>query len=157
MIEKVLVRNKHTGREKEVPAATAEIMKDEPFLKKDWEIVKPGSPTPHEVIKFQERKEDGEDLQPEDGITFVKKDTLTALEKAEAEVERLKADMERLAEEKAEEEVEDLSLLSVKKMEDKLEYLTLEQLEGLRSDERVSIVRMVEKELKKRNDGTKKD
>ena len=118
MNEKVLVRNRKTGKEKMVPFKTAEMMKTEAFLMVDWEVPKPGAPTPHEVVVFQERKEKGEDLQPE-----------LVVEKGE-----------------------DLSIVSVKKLADRMEYLTLEQLEGLKTDIRVSVIRMVEKELKKRED-----
>ena len=165
MIEKVLVINRKTGKEKMVPPKTAEMMKTVPFLMKDWEVPDPGSPTPNEVVKFVERKQKGEDPQPE-VVEFEKKgedglseagckktcgDMEARLKEAEAAVEALlqeKAKIEADAELKA----EDLSLLSVKKLADRIEYLTPDQLEGLNTDERVSVVRMVEKELKKRED-----
>jgi len=172
MIEKVLVINRKTGREKWVPAGTAEMMKNEDFLKKDWEVPKPGSPTPNEVVKFIERKHNDEELQPkvvefekesEDGLSEAGckktcKDLESKLREAEAIVEELsqeKAKIDAHVEFRAKEEKavkEDLSLLSVKKLADRIEYLTLDQLEGLKTDERVSVVRMVEKELKKRED-----
>ena len=126
MNEKVLVRNRKTGKEKMVPPGTAEMIKTEACFMEEWEVPKPGSPTPNEVVKFIERKENGEDLQPE----------MVEFEK----VEELQS------------ETEDLSVLSVKKLADRMEYLTPEQLEGLNTDIRVSVIRMVEKELKKRKD-----
>jgi len=175
MIEKVWVRNRKTGKEKEVPPKTAEMMKTIPFLMEEWEVPKPGSPTPHDVVQFIERKNNGEDLQPEKVVEFTKAedDPDAEIKKAEAIIEAAKKKKAAIeAEKKAKEEEEkakvlaeakqraekeaeakeDLSLLSVKKLADRIEYLTPEQLEGLKADERVSIVRMVEKELKKRKD-----
>ena len=126
MNEKVLVRNRKTGKGKMVPPGTAEMIKTEACFMEEWEVPKPGLPTPNEVVKFIERKENGEDLQPE----------MVEFEK----VEELQS------------ETEDLSVLSVKKLADRMEYLTLEQLEELNTDIRVSVIRMVEKELKKRKD-----
>ena len=152
MTDLVLVRNRKTGLEKMVPPATAEHMKNEACFMEEWEVPKEGSPTPHEVIKFQEKK--SEETTAADKRHELKK-AEAAVEKLKAEVEAKEAEAEvesKKAKEKLEAEKEDLSVLSVKKMADKLEYLTIEQLEGLRSDERVSIVRMVEKELKNRED-----
>ena len=153
MMDKVLVRNRKTGKEKWVPPSTAEMMKNEAFLKEEWEVPKPGSPTPNTVVKFIERKENGEDPQPE-VVEFTKNDDgdLDAkLKETEAILEDL-LQKKAKAKEEAEAAKEDLSVLSVKKLADRIEYLPLDQLEGLKIDERVSIVRMVEKELKKRND-----
>lgn len=160
----VLVRNRHTGKEKEVPRGTAEKMENELFLAKDWEVVKEGSPTPHEVVKFQDDMRKGKDPQV---LEFVKKDTPDEMiKKAEAtikEANKLKADEEKAkadakkkaAEEKAEEDtanVVDLATLSVRALSDKMEYLNLEELKSLEADERKSVRAMVVKELKKRED-----
>jgi len=133
MNEKVLVRNRKTGKEKMVPPGTAEMIKTEACFMEEWEVPKPGSPTPNEVVKFIERKENGEDLQPE-LVEFEKKSE------------------DDLKEAGCKKTCEDLSVLSVKKLADRMEYLTPDQLEGLNADIRVSVVRMVEKELKKRKD-----
>jgi len=145
MIEKVLVRNRKTGKEKTVPPQTAEMMKNEAFLMEEWEVPKPGATTPHDVIKFIERKERKEDLQP----VVVEEDIDDQLKQLEVLKEKL---LEKKAKETAVSETEDLSIVSVKKLTDRMEYLTLDQLEGLKTDERVSVVRMVDKELKKRED-----
>ena len=177
----VLVRNRHTGKEKEVPRGTAEKMENELFLAKDWEVVKEGSPTPHEVVKFQDDLREGKDPQV---LEFVKKDTPDEMiKKAEAtikEANKLKADEEKAKadadakkaeaeakkkadanakkkeeEEKAEEDtanVVDLATLSVRALSDKMEYLNLEELKSLEADERKSVRAMVVKELKKRED-----
>ena len=150
MIEKVLVINRKTGREKWVPAGTAEMMKNEDFLKKDWEVPKPGSPTPNEVVKFIERKHNDEELQPK--VVEFEKESEADLDAIIKEAEEKKAKLKADAEAKEKAVKEDLSLLSVKKLADRIEYLTPDQLEGLKTDERVSVVRMVEKELKKRED-----
>ena len=110
MIEMVLVRNRHTGKEKMVPPKTADDMENVLSFKKDWEVVKEKDPPPNEVIRFQEKKMKGEDPQ------------------------------------------EDLSDLSVRQLTDKVEYLTFEQLTSLKDDERVSVRKLVDKELKKRED-----
>jgi hypothetical protein len=153
MIDMVLVRNRHTGREKEVPRGTAEMMENELFLAKDWEVVKPGAPTPHEVIEFQEKVKAGKDPQP---LEFVKKDTPEdMIKKAQALIAQAEA-LKKAEEEKALKvnttDVVDLATLSVRTLSDKMEYLNLEELERLKADERKSVRSMVEKELKKRED-----
>lgn len=116
-VDLVSVRNKKTGREKRVPRKSAQDMTSLDCWKNEWELVRQDTPTPHEVIHFQEAVKSGEDPQP---------------------VEQF--------------ETEDLSSLSVRVLTDKIEYLTFDELEALKADERVSVRKMVDKELRRRDE-----
>ena len=83
---------------------------------------------------------------------LIRQDTPTPYEviKHQEEMQKTEQPVEQFA-------TEDLSALSVRQLTDKLEYLTVAELNNLQNDERVSVRRMVDKELKRRDDGKEAD
>ena len=116
----VMIKNRHTDEIKYVPEQTAEMVQNEDWLKKNWEVIERETP-PYEVVQFQELK------KKEDNVVDV----------VPEKVEEITEDVP----------TRDVSKLTVRQVEAEIDSFTTEEMAILVDDPRVSVRRLVNKKL----------